>query len=253
MNAHDLKTAAISAVTALVVAGAVAFVVAGSLGGGALKSAAVEKITHDYLLSHPEIISDLQNALDAKQEAADQKARHDALARVGTAALVDPKVAYVIGPATAKVTVAEFFDYRCPYCKASQAAVQKALKDHPDVRFAFVEYPILTQDSIVAARAAVAARRQPGKYLPFHNALMATTGALPKERILAIAKDVGIDVPKLEKDMDDPAVAASLKASHALADRLKVNGTPTFVVGDQIIVGQMTNDDLTTLIKDAKS
>ncbi len=210
---------------------------------------AVEKIVHDYLLAHPEVLAEMQNALDAKQEAADQKARNEGLAKVGRAALVDPKVAFVTGPADAKVTVAEFFDYRCVHCKASLEAMKKAIETGAKVRFAFIEYPILTADSRVAALAAVAARRQPGKYVPFHLALMATNGDLPKERILGIAKTAGIDVAKLEKDMDDPAVSASIDAAHALAQKLHVDGTPTFVINDQFWVGELTDAKLQSLIK----
>src|SRR5262249_24382213 len=102
--------------------------------------------------------------------------------------------------------------------------------------------PILTPDSLVAAQAAGAARRQPGKYVPFHFALMQTTGELPKARILDIAKSVGIDTAKLEKDMADPAVIEQVKASNALADQLHFNGTPTFVINDRIVVGEVPND-----------
>lgn len=213
--------------------------------------AAVEKIVHDYLLAHPEILYDMQGELDKRQEATDKKARNEGLAKVGRGALTDPKLAYVTGPADAKVTVAEFFDYRCVHCKASLAAMKKAVEANTKVRFAFIEYPILTADSLVAAKAAVAARRQPGKYLPFHLALMATNGDLPKDRILSIAKSAGLDIAKLEKDMNDPAVAQSIDASHALARTLHVDGTPTFVVNDQFWVGELTEAQLQALIKSA--
>jgi protein-disulfide isomerase len=101
----------------------------------------------------------------------------------------------------------------------------------------------------MAALAAVAARRQPGKYVPFHLALMETTGELPKERILDIAKRVGIDIAKLEQDMADPAVTASVNQSNALADQLHFNGTPTFVINNRIIVGELTSDELQALAK----
>jgi protein-disulfide isomerase len=121
-----------------------------------------------------------------------------------------------------------------------------------DIRIAYVERPILTADSMVAARAAVASRRQPGKYVPFHFALMATAGELPKERILDIAKTVGIDIAKLEKDMVDPAVIEQVNQSNALATSLHFNGTPTFVVNDKVIVGEMTEDELQSLVDSLK-
>lgn len=206
----------------------------------------VEQIVHDYLLAHPEILADMSNRLEVQQQEAVSKAQDSALKSIGTAALLDPKVAYVAGPANAKVTVAEFFDYRCPHCKASLAAMQH-LAAGKNIRIAFVERPILTPDSLVAAEAAVAARRQGDKYVPFHFALMATAGELPKDRILDIAKSVGLDTARLEKDMVDPAVLDSIKASNGLADRLHFDGTPTFVVNDKIIVGELTDAQLQQL------
>src|SRR5262245_1621018 len=197
--------------------------------------AQIEQVVQEYLLGHPEIIVQMSNRLEAQQNAAEEKARDDALFEVGGApALLDPKVAYVVGPADAKVIVAEFFDYRCPHCKASLGAVKSLIDSGMKVRVAFIERPILTPDSHVAALAAVAARRQEGKYVPFHLALMETTGELAKERILDIAKSVGLDTARLERDMADPAVAESVDQSNALANRLRFNGTPTFVINNRV-------------------
>jgi protein-disulfide isomerase len=174
-----------------------------------MTKAQVEKIVRDYLLAHPEILIEMTTALQRRQEADGEQARSKALAQVGMRALLDPKVAFVTGPANAKVTVVEFFDYRCGYCKASVPAI-KALMARGDVRFALIEYPILTADSMLAAQAAVASRRQSGpKYLAFHFALMSTSGDLPRERILEIARSVGLDLARLQRDMQDPAVQAS--------------------------------------------
>lgn len=233
---------------ALFAAGALVTAAAtGRLSGvtGGIDRPAVERVVHDYLLSHPELMAQMASQLDSRQAAADDKVRNDALAQIGPAALLDPKVAYVAGPANAKVTVAEFFDYRCPHCKASMAAVENLL--NKNVRVAFIEHPILTPDSLIAAKAAVAARRQGDKYVPFHFALMATAGELPKERVLDIAKGVGLDVAKLSKDMEDPAVIESVKASNALADRLHFDGTPTFVINNRIVVGELTDAELESL------
>jgi protein-disulfide isomerase len=127
------------------------------------------------------------------------------------------------------------------------AAMKHLLDSGQKVRIAFIERPILTPDSLVAAQAAVAARRQGDKYVPFHFALMATSGELPKDRILEIAKSVGLDTARLEKDMADPAVLDSVKQSNALADKLHFEGTPTFVVNDRIVVGELTDAELQSL------
>jgi len=213
----------------------------------------IEQVVHDFLIAHPEILAEMSNKLDVQQAATAEKARNDALSAVGVAALTDPNVAYVAGPKDAKVTVAEFFDYRCPHCKASMAAMKHLLDSGQKVRIAFIERPILTPDSLWAAQAAVAARRQGDKYVPFHFALMATAGELPKDRILDIAKNAGLDVARLEKDMADPAVLDSIKQSNGLADKLHFDGTPTFVINDKIIVGELTDAELQTLTGTTKS
>ena len=225
----------------------------GQISVGPPNKAQIEQVVHDYLVAHPEILVEVSQRLDNQQAAVEDKARSDALFNVGTKALLDPKVAYVTGPADAKVTVAEFFDYRCPHCKASMAAMHHLIDGNSKVRVAFIERPILTADSVVAAQAAVAARRQGDKYVPFHFALMATTGELPKDRILEIAKSVGLDTVKLEKDMADPAVVDSVKASNELANKLHFNGTPTFVINDKIIVGELTDEQLQQLAGQIKS
>jgi len=211
--------------------------------------AQIEQVVQEYLLTHPDIIVQMSNRLDAQQASAEQKARDDALFDLGTAALVDPKIAFVVGPADAKVTVAEFFDYRCPHCKATLGAVTSLIDSGLSVRVALIERPILTPDSHMAAVAAVAARRQEGKYLRFHVALMETTGELPKARILDIAKSVGLDTARLERDMADPAVAESIAQSTALANRLHLNGTPSFVINDRIIVGELRSEELQAMVK----
>jgi protein-disulfide isomerase len=214
---------------------------------GTANKAQIEQVVHDYLIAHPEIMVEVSRKLDMQQAAATDKARNDALFALGPKALTNPNVAYVAGPANAKVTVAEFFDYRCPHCKASMAAMKHLIDGNPNVRVAFIERPILTPDSLWAAQAAVAARRQGDKYVPFHFALMATTGELPKDRILDIAKSVGLDVAKLAKDMADPTVLDSIKQSNGLADKLHFDGTPTFVINGKIVVGELNDRELQEL------
>jgi len=252
----DMKSPVMMAVgaVALFSLGAVVTSVAtGRVGlGEPANKAQIEQVVHDYLVSHPEVLVEVSNRLDVQQAAAADKARKDALFEIGPAALTDPKVAYVWGPADAKVTVAEFFDYRCPHCKASMAAMKHLLDGGAKVKIAFIERPILTPDSLWAAQAAVAARRQGDKYVPFHFALMATTGELPKDRILDIAKSVGLDVAKLEKDMADPAVLDSIKQSNGLADKLHFDGTPTFVINDKIVVGELSDQELQELTNATK-
>jgi len=204
---------------------------------------------HDYLIEHPEILIEMEQVLVARQDSDQALARQQALDSIGVDALLDPTIAYVSGPEDASVTIIEFFDYRCGFCKASLPAMKSALANNADVKFAFVEYPILTEDSLVAARAAVASRRQPDMYMPFHLALMETQGDLPLARILSIADSVGIDVAQLENDMADPVILENIETSRNLAQELRVNGTPTFVINGTFVVGQVSEEDLNSYIE----
>lgn len=208
----------------------------------------LEMEIHDYLVEHPEILIEMQQILMARQGSEQDAARRQALETMGTDALLDPAIAYVEGPEDASVTVVEFFDYRCGFCKASLPAVKSALASGADMKFAFIEYPILTEDSLVAATAAVAARRQPGMYLPFHLALMETQGDLPLDRILSIAESVGIDIAQLQADMEDPAILENIDTAQAMAQELRVNGTPTFVINGEFVVGQISEEDLLSYV-----
>jgi protein-disulfide isomerase len=208
----------------------------------------LEMEIHDYLVEHPEILIEMQQILIARQGSEQDAARQQALDSMGMDALLDPAIAFVEGPEDAAVTVVEFFDYRCGFCKASLPAVKSALASGADMKFAFVEYPILTEDSLVAATAAVASRRQPGMYTPFHLALMETQGDLPIERILSIAESVGIDVAQLQIDMQDPKILEDIDTAQALAQELQVNGTPTFIINGEFVVGQISEEDLLSYV-----
>jgi protein-disulfide isomerase len=241
----DLRIAALGGLALVLGAGAVLLAAAPPPAS----RGATEQVVREYLLANPEILIEMQQRLEENNLAAAQQARGDALAKIDAARLTDPKVAFTQGPDDAKVTVVEFFDYKCGFCKASLPAMKAALEKHPDVRFAFVEFPILSEQSLVAARAAVAARRQPGKYVPFHMALMEATGDLPEERVYAIAQEAGVDVAKLKTDMADPAIVETLQASHTLAEELMIDGTPSFIINDKFHVGQLSEEMLTELIE----
>jgi protein-disulfide isomerase len=239
-----------------ILAAGLAAIVSGSLVYAALtlwqpisEGPRFEMAIHDYLIEHPDVLIEMQQILVARQGSEQQIARQQALDSIGVNALLDPAIAYVDGPDDASVTVIEFFDYRCGFCKASLPAVKAALAANTDMKFAFVEYPILTEDSLVAARAAVAARRQSGMYVPFHLALMETQGDLPLERILSIAETVGIDIGQLQNDMADPVILENIEVAHELAQELLVNGTPTFVINGNFVVGQVTEEELSSYIE----
>ncbi len=234
----------------------------GALGGAALAVAVVfaaaafgylpqnESAVRGYLVAHPEILAVMMEKLQAQQDDSDDAARQAAVDRLGLKAFFDPNVAYVTGPEKAKITFVEFFDYNCPYCRASLPAVKKFYQQHKnEARFAFIEFPIKGPDSTFAARAAIAARRQPDKYIDFFFALMDEQEMATEPLVLGVAKKVGLDIPRLEADMKDPSVDRAIDASHNLAMRAKIDGTPAFIINGKMREGAIDDDILNQLTK----
>lgn len=190
-----------------------------------------EQRVRGYLLEHPELIQEMSSALQAKEDGA----RTDAINRRAAASpallAVDARDP-AFGPADAKVTVIEFFDFRCPGCKATAPEVLRLMQAHPDVRFVFKDWPILDRGdddtSHYAARAAQAAHRQ-GKYLPVFRALMAER-ALDKDAIDRILTENGVALPQAQTAMASPEIARHLTDIHTSAAALGLSGTPTFFI-----------------------
>ncbi|HEY0104939.1 MAG TPA: thioredoxin domain-containing protein [Rhizomicrobium sp.] len=198
---------------------------------------------HDYLLHHPQILAEMSGRLQEQEAAAEDQAERDrqtAVSKASLKAFFDPAVAYVTGPANARASVVEFFDYNCVHCRNTFPAVQAFYESHKnDTRFAFIDFPIFGKMSDAAARAAVAARRQGDKYIAFSFAMMSEKGAIDTDTMYADAKAAGLDIPKLIADMNDPAIDKVIAASHALARRLNFDGTPTFVVNGKVHSGEI--------------
>jgi protein-disulfide isomerase len=209
---------------------------------------AIESIVRDYLTNHPE-------ALVGALQAAKAKLDRDADAK--TAALIadhrqqiynDPQTP-VGGNLHGNVSLVEFFDYRCPYCKQTQPALEKLLARDPRLRLVYKELPILGQVSVTAAHAALAAERQ-GKYEAFHRAMMAARGNITEATVLQVARSVGLDLDRLERDMAAPEIDKAIAANVKLADALDINGTPAFVIGDRMIPGAVDLAGLQQLVAD---
>lgn len=186
-----------------------------------------------YLLSHPELLSQMNDLLQARQQAETDRANAAMLKKVGMAAFFDPKLAFVTGPANARNSLVEFYDYDCPYCRASLPAVIRFYEAHKgDTRFSFIELPIPQlhgPSAVLAARASLAARRQPDKYVPFHFVLMSEKGVVDEDAIFADARKVGMNVAKLKADMQSPEIDKVIARSRALALKAGIDGTPTFI------------------------
>lgn len=204
----------------------------------------------NYLMAHPEVVADMTNELQQQQDDADAMASQKAVDKLGVKAFFNPHIAYITGPANAKTTVVEMFDYNCPYCRQSFPAIKKFYMAHKnDTRFAFIEFPIKGPDSTFAARVALAARKQGSKYLALHFALMNETDHVDANTILADAQKVGIDMNKLQGDMKSPDVNLGVNESLSLAQAAKVGGTPFFIINGKIRPGALDDDILRHMAK----
>lgn len=204
-----------------------------------LERAEIEDIVREYILSNPEIIEEALIELGERQRQAEADA-----ARAAVAANADDlfrnEADFFIGPADAPVTVVEFFDYRCGFCKRSLDYVAALPAAHDgQVRVVFKEFPILSPESRQAALAALAAGRQ-GKYFEMHAALMDSASDKNDEDIDAIAREIGLDIAKMRADMRSTAVQQQLADHTALARTLGLNATPTFVIGNELVQGADT-------------
>jgi len=212
-------------------------------------AAADGQALHAYLVSHPDVLVEMTNKLQARQDADQDNTRQAAVGKLGLKPFFDPRVAFVTGPANARTTVVEFFDYNCPYCRASVPAVKKFYDAHKNARFAFIEFPIKGRLSTIAARAAVAARQQPEKYVAFHFALMSQDGVVDENTLYAVARKTGLDVARLKSDMASPSVDMALARAHTLAEAAGIDGTPAFIVDGKMREGAMDDQVFAQMAK----
>lgn len=210
----------------------------------------IKKLVREYILENPSIISEALTALEVKNE----KAKAEKRANVASSRrqeLLNPSEGTILGNPKGDVTVVEFFDYNCGYCKSMFPSMVELLKEDPKMRLVMKEYPILGPSSVTASRAALAARKQ-GKYVDFHLALMGYKGALSDSVIQVIAQNVGLDVKKLQDDMKDPAIADILVKNHSLAEDLSVDGTPQLIVDGIFLPGAVPKSELVAAIAKAR-
>ena len=208
---------------------------------------AIEEIVRDYLLEHPEVLLESMQRLEERERLAKIEAQRAAVAANLEALNRDPN-SPVLGNPDGDVTLVEFFDYRCPYCRKVTADLMDAVEKDGGIRLVFKEFPILGPDSLVAARAALAAAEQ-DRYRDFHLALMTTPGKLDEASILALASDLGLDVGRLRKDMSSERVERQIRDNHRLGQALQINGTPAFVVGKEIVPGAVPMQQLLELVR----
>ncbi|MEQ9144573.1 MAG: DsbA family protein [Parvibaculaceae bacterium] len=212
---------------------------------------AIEQIVRGYLLEHPEIMLDVFAKLDEKR-AADEALAARAAIEANKEALFNDDYSFVYGNPDGDITIVEFFDYKCPYCKKAVDDIMAAVEQDGNVRLVYKEFPILSEGSTIAAKAAMAAISQ-NKYMELHTALMASQGTLDEARILRIAEDAGLDVERLKQDMKDPGLDAAIDRNYELARILGIEGTPAFVIGNQIVPGAVSTARLLEVVEEERS
>ena len=211
---------------------------------------AIEAIVRDYLSNNPEALLDALQAAEDKLKSESKDKVVQALSARRREVLDDPE-SPVGGNPKGDVSLVEFFDYRCPYCKQVEPALEALLGQDKQLRFVYKEFPVLGPDSVTASRAALAARKQ-GKYDALHRALMSTKGQLDEATVLKVAQSVGLDSERLKRDMAAPEIDRALKANLQLAEALDIRGTPGFIIGDEIVPGAVDLETLKGLIATAR-
>lgn len=208
----------------------------------------------NYLLTHPQLVSEMAQGAQRLEEQQVAAQREATIKKIGINAFFDPKIAFVTGPEKAANTIVEFYDYDCPFCRASLPAVQKIYEQRKhDTRFAFIEMPLQElhgESAMMAARASVVvARLEPGKFLPFHYALMSRSEQITEAMVFEDAQKAGINVARLRAEMNKPEIAAAVNASYNFAKKAGLDGTPTFVINGVMYPGAMDEAGFNAALK----
>lgn len=206
----------------------------------------IEKVVRDYLLREPEVLAEALRRLQQRQSASaamkSKQAIHD-----HRQALFADQASPVEGNAQGKVTIVEFFDYRCVHCRRVASTIEHLMSSNPSVRVVYKNFPVLGEPSVLAARAAVAAQRQ-GGWPKLHRAMLAYDGEFTVESLLTLGTSVGLDSEKLKTDMMSPETDRALQANLTLAAALGLDATPSFVIGDRVVRGALSADAFQALV-----
>ncbi|RJG45143.1 DsbA family protein [Mesorhizobium sp. DCY119] len=218
-----------------------------------LDRAEIETIVRDYLLKNPEVLLEAQQALEDKQQEAQRVASLDVI-KGAKEDIFNSAHDGVVGNPNGKVTIVEFYDYNCGYCKRAQADMQALTETDPELRFVLKEFPILGPDSQKAHVVSQAfLKLAPEKYEEFHNQLLGGQGRAGEESAIKIALALGVDEAKLREEMKNPAIMENFSKTYDLANKLAITGTPSYVVGNEVVFGALGKDVLAEKIKAAKT
>src|SRR6202163_1647566 len=206
----------------------------------------IETIVREYLIAHPEVLQEAMSELEKRQSAAENE-KHKAAVKQNAEKIFSSPNQVTLGNPNGNVTFVEFFDYNCGYCKRAMADMLTLMKDDPKLKVVLKEFPVLGPGSVEAAQVAVAVRMQDTtgkKYLDFHQKLLGGRGAADKARAMAVAKEVGLDMGRLEKDLASAEVKNTIEENFKLAEAMGMNGTPSYVIGKQVVIGAIGLDGL---------
>jgi protein-disulfide isomerase len=225
---------------------ALAAVPAGAQSFNDAQRGEIERIVKDYLVAHPEVLQEAMSELEKRQSAAELE-KQVAGVKQNKEVLFNSAHQVTLGNPKGDVTMVEFFDYNCGFCKKAMGDMLTLLKTDPNLKVVLKEYPVLGPGSLEAAQVAVAARMQDKtgkKYLDFHQRLLGGHGPADKARALAAAKESGFDMARLEKDMGSDEVRETLKENMKVADAIGLNGTPSYIIGSDVVIGAQGYDVL---------
>lgn len=223
-------------------------------GVTAAQRSEIEQIIRDYLIRNPEVLQEAIAELEKRQAAAAAE-KHKTAVQDNAEALFNSSRHVVVGNPKGDVTFVEFFDYNCGYCKRALADMMTLMKSDPKLRVVLKEFPVLGPASVEAASVGVAVRMQDKtgkKYLEFHQKLLSGRGQADRARALAVAKEIGLDTARIERDLSSPEVRASLEESFMLAEKLGLNGTPSYVIGSNVVVGAVGLESLRASVNTAR-
>ena len=213
---------------------------------------AIEQIIHDYLIAHPEVVVEALKANDARAKAEEEADTRAQIAKHQDELLRDSE-SPIGGNPKGDVTIVEFFDYRCPYCKQVEPTLEALLKEDPGIRVVYKEFPILGPQSLIASEVSLAALKQSSqKYARLHAMLLNTKVELSQDTILKAAEAVGLDVAKVKVDMTGKDIQALIKRNYDLAEALKIAGTPAFIIGTTLSPGAVDLATLRKMVADAR-
>lgn len=211
----------------------------------------MEAIIKDYLLANPDLLREMGQRLEQQERLAEDQQRKGALISNADEIFRDG-TDFVAGNPKGTVTMVEFFDYNCGWCKKGFPEVMSLIEADKDLRFVMKEFPIFGGDSDYAAQAAIAANKQ-GKYWALHVAMMGHEGKITKETVDELAAAQGLDMAQLKKDMESPETAGVLERNRALAQSLAINGTPAFIIDDRLVPGYLPKAELASAINDVRA